>query len=83
MAELKERIEIGKHMVMDPKICHGALTFKGTRVIVGVVMEAVIRGQSLSDLRRGWPRVSEAAFREMLRHAKKSLLASASNGHRR
>ncbi|HIE29634.1 TPA: DUF433 domain-containing protein [Candidatus Poribacteria bacterium] len=29
-----QRIEFGKYIVADPNICHGALTFKGTRIFV-------------------------------------------------
>ncbi len=29
--EHKKRVELGKYVVSDPAICHGKLTFKGTR----------------------------------------------------
>ncbi|MGH9844860.1 MAG: DUF433 domain-containing protein, partial [Blastocatellia bacterium] len=29
-----KRIEFGQHIVSDPKICGGDLTFKGTRILV-------------------------------------------------
>lgn len=74
MAVLKERVEVGKYLVMDPKICHGALTFKGTRVLVVPIMEALIHGFTFKDLERNWPTVPRAAFREMLRLAEKSLI---------
>jgi uncharacterized protein (DUF433 family) len=36
-----ERIEFGQHIVADPDICHGQLTFKGTRLFVSDVLEMV------------------------------------------
>ncbi|MGA9347737.1 MAG: DUF433 domain-containing protein [Anaerolineae bacterium] len=26
------KVEIGSYLVIDPEICHGQMTFKGTRV---------------------------------------------------
>jgi hypothetical protein len=31
-----KRREYGRYIVSDPKVCHGALTFKGTRILVSV-----------------------------------------------
>ena len=30
-----QRIELGRHIVADPTICHGKPTFKGTRIMMG------------------------------------------------
>jgi uncharacterized protein (DUF433 family) len=39
-----ERLEFGEHIVADPNICHGQLTFKGTRLFVSDVLEMVAEG---------------------------------------
>ncbi len=39
-----KRIEFGKYIVADPEICHGKLTFKGTRLFVRDVVEMVAEG---------------------------------------
>ena len=54
-----ERIEIGKYLVVDSKICHGQLTFKSTRVMVRPVLRALQRGESWEEIKQGWPTVSE------------------------
>jgi hypothetical protein len=41
-----ERVELGKYIVVDPKICHGKPTFKGTRIMVWQVLEDVAEGRS-------------------------------------
>jgi uncharacterized protein (DUF433 family) len=41
---MMERIELGEYIVADPKICHGQLTFKGTRLFVSDVLEMVAEG---------------------------------------
>src|SRR5437870_3773225 len=35
---------IGRHIVTDPRICHGKPTFRGTRVLVSDVLEQVAIG---------------------------------------
>ena len=36
----------GKYLVADPKICHGKLTFKGTRILVADVLDLVAQGMN-------------------------------------
>ena len=33
----------GRYIVADPRICHGQLTFRGTRVLVDIVLAQVAR----------------------------------------
>ncbi len=37
----QQPVELGAHIVADPKVCHGRPTFKGTRVMVFQVLEQV------------------------------------------
>jgi uncharacterized protein (DUF433 family) len=41
----RKRKEYGQYIVSDPKICGGALTFKGTRVLVEDVLFYVGQGK--------------------------------------
>jgi uncharacterized protein (DUF433 family) len=41
---------LGRHVVADPKICHGQLTFVGTRILVADVLEMVARGMAWSKI---------------------------------
>ena len=34
----RKRKELGQYIVADPEICHGQLTFKGTRILVSDVL---------------------------------------------
>ena len=36
--------QIGRYIVADPRVCHGKLTFRGTRIFVSDVLEQVERG---------------------------------------
>jgi uncharacterized protein (DUF433 family) len=35
---------VGKYIVIDPEICHGKPTFRGTRIMVWQVLEMVGKG---------------------------------------
>src|SRR5438034_10093855 len=82
------RIELGDHVVADPLICHGKLTYKGTRIMVWQILEALAQGESVDALVQAWGgRVSKAAVLETIRLASSSLLDGngrlnpQSNGH--
>ncbi|HXU38697.1 MAG TPA: DUF433 domain-containing protein [Blastocatellia bacterium] len=35
---------LGRHIVVDPKVCHGKPTFRGTRIMVWQVLEMLADG---------------------------------------
>lgn len=39
-----EKVDVGKYIVIDPEICHGQMTFKGTRVPVDTVLTFLGKG---------------------------------------
>ncbi len=45
---------IGRHIVTDPKICHGKPTFRGTRIMVSQVLEQVARGMVWEAIIEEW-----------------------------
>jgi len=51
---LPHRIELGRHIVADPKTCGGQPTFKGTRIMVWLVLEQLEEGLSWDEIRREW-----------------------------
>jgi uncharacterized protein (DUF433 family) len=70
-----ERIELSAHIVADPEICHGKPTFKGTRIMVWQVLDALARGESSDEIvaARGG-RVSRAAIADTVRLARRTFL---------
>lgn len=65
--------QIGDYLVIDPAICHGQMTFKGTRIPVDTVLDYLARGYSVEQLVRGWPELTHAAVQEAVRLAADSL----------
>ena len=63
----RHRVELGRHIVADPGICGGQPTFKGTRIMVWIVLEQLEDGLSWQEITREWEgRVSQAAIAEAI-----------------
>jgi uncharacterized protein (DUF433 family) len=69
-----QRLEIGTYIVSDPGICHGQLTFKGTRILVEPVLVYLAAGRSLRWVLAEWPRLSREAVQEALQLATMALV---------
>jgi uncharacterized protein (DUF433 family) len=71
-----ERVELGRHIVADPLICHGQPTFKGTRIMVWQVLDDVAEGRSWDFIcnERWEGRIALAAVAEAVRLAQKAWL---------
>jgi len=67
------RVEVGKYLVVDPEVCHGQMTFKGTRVPVDTVLAFLAKGYSVDQLLRSWPELKRPAVEEAIRLASESL----------
>ena len=68
------RVEIGKYLVIDSEICHGELTFKGTRIPVETVLTFLRMGDSIDELIADWPELSREAIDEAIQLATAALL---------
>jgi uncharacterized protein (DUF433 family) len=48
------RKRIGCYIVIDPHICHGKPTFRGTRIMVSQVLEQVASGMAWDTIMDEW-----------------------------
>ena len=48
------RVELGRHIVADAEICGGQPTFKGTRIMVWLVLEQLEDGMSWNEVVAEW-----------------------------
>ena len=71
----RTRIEVGEHLVIDPEICHGQLTFRGTRVPVETVLTFIAGGSSIDDILDDWSYLSREAVTEAIHLACQALLS--------
>lgn len=82
--EAAGRVELGRHIVADPEICHGKPTFKGTRIMVWQVLDDVVDGRSwdfICNVRWGG-RIPLAAVAEAVKLAEAAWLGERSHSPR-
>ncbi len=67
--------EYGQYIVADPKICHGKLTFRGTRIFVSDVLDNVADGLDWDDINRKWNNsFTREAIADAVRYAKEAFV---------
>jgi uncharacterized protein (DUF433 family) len=71
---MTKKREIGQYLVSDPEVCHGQLTFKGTRILVRSVLAYIASGKSIDWALSEWPRLEREAVEQALRLAAESLV---------
>ncbi len=84
----QQAVELGEHIVADPRVCHGRPTFKGTRVMVFQVLEQVAYGTPWERIAWSWRgKVPMAAITEAVKLASRLFQEEgafqAHAGHRR
>jgi uncharacterized protein (DUF433 family) len=68
---------LSKHIVSDPRICHGHLTIRGTRILVSVLLEQVARGDDWNAIFDSWGgKVPREAITEAVLLAHDALVAT-------
>lgn len=78
MKDVEKAYLIGRHIVTDPRICHGKPTFRGTRVLVADVLEQVSRGIAWETIIEEWnDSITNDAIGEAVQLASQALLRHA------
>ncbi len=57
------------HIVLDPAICHGRPTFRGTRVLVSTVLAYLAANRTAAQIRDDFPALTDEAIRAALAYA--------------
>ena len=69
---------MGRHIVSDPRICHGKPTFRRTRILVSDVLEQIADGLAWETIIQEWHgSISREALAEALQLATRALLEHA------
>ncbi len=61
------------HIVLDPAICHGRPTFRGTRVLVSVVLAYLASGHSTGEVLEDFPSVTQESLHAALAYAAETV----------
>ena len=66
---------LGRYIVMDTEICHGELTFRGTRIMVKDVLDQLAQGMAWESIVDEWHgHIKKAAIAEAIRLAREALI---------
>ncbi len=69
---------LGRHIVSDPRICHGKPTFRRTRILVSDVLDQIADGLAWETVIQEWHgSISREAIAEALQLATRALLEHA------
>jgi uncharacterized protein (DUF433 family) len=72
---MEQTFSLTREVVVDPKICHGQPTFRGTRVLVADVLEQVATGMSWDAIVEEWNgHITKQAIAEAVSLASRALL---------
>ena len=79
----RKRKEFGEYIVADPEVCHGQLTFKGTRIMVKSVLYYVAQGKDWDWISQEYfGKVGREAIAEAVSLASAALLEKTGNRRR-
>jgi len=62
-----------KRIVTNPKIMHGKPVIKGTRLAVELIVEKVAYGETIENLKKDYPFITEDDIRAALLYAAKCV----------
>jgi len=65
--------ELLKRVIVNPKIMLGKPVIKGTRLTVEIIIEKLAYGETIEDLKRDYPFITEDDIRAALLYAAKRL----------
>lgn len=65
--------QVEKFISVDAEICHGKPCFKGTRIMVYLVLEMLEAGASIEEIREAYPRLTPTHVKAALHYAAQVL----------
>jgi len=63
------RIEVNHYIVIDSEICHGKPTFRGTRIMVHLVLAMLESGANTKEILQAYPSLTEKHIKAALEYA--------------
>ncbi len=57
------------YIIVDPMICHGKATIKGTRIMVSVVLDNFAAGLSADEILNSYPSLTREAIQAAIAYA--------------
>jgi len=57
------------HITVDPNICHGKACFRGTRILVSVVLDNIAAGETPESVLRSYPTLDPEGINAAIAYA--------------
>ena len=57
------------HITVDPEICHGKACFRGTRVLVAVILDNIADGETQDSVLKSYPSLTSDSIRAAIAYA--------------
>lgn len=64
-----KREELLERITVDPNICHGKLCFRGTRVMLSIVLDSLAEGSTPEEILEDYPTLKSEDFQAALAYA--------------
>lgn len=58
-----------ERIVLNPKICHGKATIRGTRIMVSNILGQLAGGATIADIRTAYPQLADADIKAAIAYA--------------
>ena len=58
-----------EYITIDPAVCHGKACFKGTRIMVSVVLDNLAAGLLPDEIRKSYPSLTREAIQAAMAYA--------------
>jgi len=66
-------IMVNEYIVSDPEICHGKLTFKGTRIMIWQILEMLENGETIGEILSNYPSLTRVHIKSALHFAAEKM----------
>jgi Uncharacterized conserved protein len=66
-------VDLMERIVIDPNICHGAPTIRGTRIMVWMILEYLSNGESVDDVLAVYPGIVREDILACFAHASTAM----------
>ena len=67
-------VEINNYIMVDPEICNGKPTFKGTRIMVSTILELLGAGVGIDEIIKNYyPQLSREAILSVFEYVSKII----------
>lgn len=62
-------MDFRERITADPNVCHGKPCFRGTRIMVSIVLDALAAGMTVEQIREEYPTLEAEDVRAALQYA--------------